>query len=182
MQSGDPEILKAMRRRYNSELYRELIFKLTDEIKDAGIGADVITGFPGETEKQFENTFEFIESLPVSYLHVFSYSERKNTDAVMLQGKVDVRERRRRSELLRNLSDKKRFEFYSGFKGTYQDVLFESVKNDDFTEGLTTNYIRVKVKDTDSLENTIENVKLISTDGVKPVLAERINVNVYSDQ
>ncbi len=181
MQSGDPEILKAMRRRYSNELYRDLIYKLNDEIKDVGIGADVITGFPGESQKQFENTFDFVNSLPVSYLHVFSYSERKNTDAVMLPGKVEVRERRRRSELLRKLSDKKRFDFYSGFTGTHQDVLFESVRNDDFTEGLTTNYIRVKIKDTVSLENTIESVKLISTDGIKPVLAERINVSAFSD-
>lgn len=181
LQSGDPEILKAMRRRYSRELYRDLIYKLKDEIRDVGIGADVITGFPGESQKQFENTFDFVNSLPVSYLHVFSYSERKNTDAVMLPGKVEVRERKRRSELLRKLSDKKRFDFYSGFTGTHQDVLFESVRNDGFTEGFTTNYIRVKVKDTSSLENTIESVRLISTDGIKPVLAERINVSAFSD-
>ncbi|MBS1551754.1 MAG: tRNA (N(6)-L-threonylcarbamoyladenosine(37)-C(2))-methylthiotransferase MtaB [Bacteroidetes bacterium] len=181
LQSGDPEILKAMRRRYSRELYRDLIYKLKDEIRDVGIGADVITGFPGESQKQFENTFDFVNSLPVSYLHVFSYSERKNTDAVMLPGKVEVRERKRRSELLRKLSDKKRFDFYSGFTETLQDVLFESVRNDGFTEGFTTNYIRVKVKDTSSLENTIESVRLISTDGIKPVLAERINVSAFSD-
>lgn len=181
LQSGDPEILKAMRRRYSRELYRDLIYKLKDEIRYVGIGADVITGFPGESQKQFENTFDFVNSLPVSYLHVFSYSERKNTDAVMLPGKVEVRERKRRSELLRKLSDKKRFDFYSGFTGTHQDVLFESVRNDGFTEGFTTNYIRVKVKDTSSLENTIESVRLISTDGIKPVLAERINVSAFSD-
>ncbi len=174
LQSGDREILKQMRRRYQREQYRELIYKLNEELSNVGIGAVVIVGFPGESEAQFNNTYEFLDSLPVSYLHVFSYSERKNTDAVMLPGKVDVRDRKRRSELLRQLSSKKRFEFYSKYTGTVHEVLFETKKSDDFTEGLTSNYIRVKVKDNSSVENEIRNVRLISTEGIKPVLAELV--------
>ncbi|MDQ3020214.1 MAG: radical SAM protein [Bacteroidota bacterium] len=175
LQSGDSEILKLMRRRYNSDFYRDLIYKLNREIKDPGIGVDVIVGFPGESLKHFINTYEFLESLPISYLHVFSYSERRNTAAINLPNKVDVRERKRRSELLRRLSDKKKFEYYSGFIGTTQSVLFETQKYDDLIMGFTTNYIRVKTKGETNIENQIREVRLKETDGVKPVLCEIIN-------
>ena len=155
----------------------DLICKLNQEIKDAGIGVDVIVGFPGETEKHFENTYNFLESLKISYLHVFSYSERSNTDAVNLPGKVDVRDRKRRSELLRNLSGKKRFDFYSGYTGTVQKVLFETQKSDDMIEGFTTNYIKVKTKANAGLENKIAEVKLVETDGIKSVKSELIEKN-----
>lgn len=174
LQSGDDEILKLMRRRYNKEYYRDLIFKLNEQIKDVGIGADVIVGFPGETESHFENTYNFLESLPVSYLHVFNYSERRNTDAINFPGKVDVRERKRRSEMLRKLSDKKRFDFYSRFIGTKQSVLFETQKEDDFVEGFTTNYIRVKAKSEMNIENTVLEAKLENLEGVKPVFCKII--------
>ncbi len=172
LQSGDNEILKLMRRRYNREFYFDLIQKLNEEIKDIGIGVDVIVGFPGESEEHFENTYKFLETLPVSYLHVFSYSERRNTDAASFEGKVEVRERRRRSELLRSLSNKKRFDFYSRYVGTEQSVLFETQKADDFVEGFTSNYIRVKVKADEDIENQIFKVKLINTDGIKPLSCE----------
>ncbi|MEO8210387.1 MAG: radical SAM protein, partial [bacterium] len=175
LQSGDSEILKLMRRRYNPEFYRDLIYKLNKEIKDVGIGVDVIIGFPGETEKHFNNTYEFLESLPISYLHVFNYSERRNTDAINLPNKVDVRERKRRSELLRNLSNKKRLEYYFKFSGTTQSVLFETQKNDDFIEGFTTNYIKVKTEAGSNLENSIHDVILLEADGINPVLCEIIN-------
>jgi len=175
LQSGDPEVLKLMRRRYNTNYYKELIFKLNKKVNDLGIGVDVIVGFPGETEKHFNSTFNFLETLPISYLHVFSYSERRNTDAINFSGKVDVKERKRRSEILRSLSNKKRFDFYSKFIGTEQTVLFETRKNDDFIEGFTTNYIRVKVKSDDSIENKICKVKLNETDGVRPVVSEILN-------
>lgn len=185
MQSGDNEILKLMRRRYNREFYKDLIFKLNDEIKDVGIGADVMTGFPGETEEHFRNTYDFINSLPVSYLHVFSFSERKNTDAVEFKGRVDVRERKNRSEILRNLSSKKKFEFYSLFSGTEQSVLFESRKEDDFIEGLTTNYIRVKARSNESestdFENKIMNVFLSEPDGIRPVLVSEVLNKIETD-
>lgn len=175
LQSGDNEILKLMRRRYKREYYSELVYKLNEEIKDVGIGVDIIVGFPGESEKHFENTYRFLESLPVSYLHVFSYSERRNTDAAIFPGKVDVRERKRRSELLRSLSNKKRFEFYSKFTGTARRVLFETQKADDLIYGFTTNYIKVKAKAIQELENTVREVILTETDGVKPVFAKLID-------
>ncbi len=175
LQSGDDEILKLMRRRYTANYYKELIYKLNEQIKDVGIGVDVITGFPGETEEHFKNTYYFLEALPVSYLHVFNYSERRDTDALNLTGKVDVRERKRRSEILRKLSDKKRFDFYDKFIGTTQNVLFESQKTDDFTGGFTTNYIKVKVRSGNNLENEIRRVRLLETDMIKPVTAELIN-------
>lgn len=183
LQSGDSRILKLMKRRYNPEYYRDLIYKINEEIPDAGIGVDVITGFPGETEIHFENTFEFLNSLKISYLHVFTYSERRNTEAVLLPGKTDVRERRRRTELLRKLSDSKRFDFYSKHSGTVQKVLFESKTNDDFIEGYTTNYIRVKAAEGDNFENKICDVILRKTNGVNPVYSEIVNnqnQNIYA--
>lgn len=175
LQSGDNEILRLMRRRYDREYYRDLIFKLNQEIKDVGIGVDVIVGFPGESEKHFENTYNFLDSLQISYLHVFSYSERSNTDAVNLSGKVDVRDRKRRSELLRSLSNKKRFDFYSKYTGTAHKVLFETKKNDGYIEGFTENYIRAKTKAVHGLENKVKEVMFTETDGIKPVLAELID-------
>ncbi|MDZ4712733.1 MAG: tRNA (N(6)-L-threonylcarbamoyladenosine(37)-C(2))-methylthiotransferase MtaB [bacterium] len=160
LQSGDNEILKLMRRRYTREFYSGLVHKLNAEIHEVGIGVDVITGFPGETEQHFENTYRFLDELPVAYLHVFTYSERRDTDAAGFGGKVDVRERKRRSGLLRKLSDKKKSDFYKRFYGTKQTVLFESQKEDDFIEGLTKNYIRVKVHSENNIENTIREVKL----------------------
>ena len=180
LQSGDNEILRLMRRRYDREYYRDLIFKLNQEIKDVGIGVDVIVGFPGESEKHFENTYDFLESLQISYLHVFSYSERSNTDAVKLPGKVDVRDRKRRSELLRSLSNKKRFDFYSKYTGTAQKVLFESIKNDGYIEGFSENYIRAKTKAIPGLENNVKEVMFTDTDGIKPVISELINLQIVS--
>jgi threonylcarbamoyladenosine tRNA methylthiotransferase MtaB len=170
LQSGDKETLKGMRRRYTADYYRGLIEKITSEIKDVGIGVDVITGFPGETEERFMNTYNFLDSLPVSYLHVFTYSERRDTAAVTMPGRVPVNERRERTARLRMLSDKKRFEFYSRYIGTEMDVLFESEKN-GMMEGLTTNYIRVKARDGSIKENEILPVRLAEADGVKPVVS-----------
>ncbi len=175
LQSGDPEILRLMRRRYNPGFYKDLIHNVVEQINEVGIGVDVIVGFPGETERHFENTYNFLESLPVSYLHVFSYSERKNTDAIGFSGKVDIRERKKRSLLLRKLSEKKRFEFYSKYLGTRQSVLFETQKSDDFIEGFTTNYIRTKLKGNNNLENRIQDVMLTGLNGINPVVSEILN-------
>jgi threonylcarbamoyladenosine tRNA methylthiotransferase MtaB len=160
LQSGDNEVLKLMRRRYNKEMYSELIQKIRKEIPDAGIGVDVIIGFPGETDESFQKTCKFIEGLDVSYLHVFSYSERKNTDAVKMPGKVDISKRKSRSRILRELSAKKRFSFYARNSGSVQDVLFETVQPDGNLFGFTTNYIKVKITGTKDLENSILQVKL----------------------
>jgi threonylcarbamoyladenosine tRNA methylthiotransferase MtaB len=163
LQSGDIEILKMMRRRYNTEYYSGLISSIKQQIPDACIGVDVITGFPGETDERFGNTLKFLEELPASYLHVFSYSERKNTYAVTLPGRVDIAARKKRSGVLRELSNKKRINFYNENAGRVANVLFESAKEDDFIYGFTENYIKVRVNSKSSLENNIVPVKLFET-------------------
>lgn len=166
LQSGDGEILKLMRRRYNLDFFGNLIQKLNEKIEDAGIGIDVIIGFPGETEKHFENTYNFLKSLQISYLHVFSYSERRNTLAVTLDGKVDIKERKNRSSILRNLSNKKRFEFYLKHTGSRKEVLFETGK-DGTIEGWTDNYIRVRSDFQKEFENKILLADLGEVNGSK---------------
>ncbi|MBP9192969.1 MAG: tRNA (N(6)-L-threonylcarbamoyladenosine(37)-C(2))-methylthiotransferase MtaB [Ignavibacteria bacterium] len=176
MQSGDNEILKLMKRRYNKEFYRDLIYKLNDEIKDVGIGVDVITGFPGEEDSNFENTYNFLDTLPVSYLHVFNYSERKNTGAILLNGKVDVRKRKKRSELLRRLSERKKLDFYTQYSGTAQSVLFESKSDDGYIEDYTSNYIRVRSGY--AIENEIRSVTLTEVNAGQKIIADCIiNIN-----
>jgi len=179
LQSGDSDVLKLMRRRYNLGFFRELIEKVNVEIPDVGIGVDVIIGFPGETDENFRNTYEFLNAMQISYLHVFSYSERKNTLAVSMPGKVDILKRKQRSEVLRNLSAKKKYDFYSRFIGTRQKVLFENkVTNSDgkdFIEGWTDNYIRTRIKNESSLQNSITEVVLNNLNGIKPVESLLIN-------
>ncbi len=173
LQSGDAEVLKLMRRRYNLGFFRELIEKVNTEIPDVGVGIDVIIGFPGETDENFMNTYDFLDSLPISYLHVFSYSERKNTLAVTMPGTVDIMKRKQRSETLRNLSAKKKYDFYSRFVGTKQKVLFENrvMKSGgkDYIEGWTENYIRVRINNDVSLQNGISEVVLNNLNGIKSV-------------
>jgi threonylcarbamoyladenosine tRNA methylthiotransferase MtaB len=168
LQSGDNSVLKKMRRRYLREMYAELVSKLNEQIPDVGIGVDVIVGFPGESDDNFENTFDFLSSLNISYLHVFSYSERRNTDALMIPDKVDIHKRRKRSELLRVLSNKKKMEFYRKNTGKVMDVLFETVREDGRIYGFTDNYIRTTLngtasgRDLNKLENKIIPVKIKS--------------------
>ena len=180
MQSGDNEILKLMKRRYNKEFYRDLIYKLNDEIKDVGIGVDVITGFPGEEDINFENTYNFLDTLPISYLHVFNYSERKNTEAIRLSGKVDVRKRKKRSELLRRLSERKKLDFYTKYSGTVQSVLFESKNEDGSVEGYTSNYIRVRCNN--NFENEIKDVTITDVKARNRIIADCIiNISGLND-
>jgi threonylcarbamoyladenosine tRNA methylthiotransferase MtaB len=164
LQSGDPETLKLMRRRYNRDYYEELIGKLNTEMPDTGIGVDVIAGFPQETDKRFENTLNFLEELPVSYLHVFSYSERKNTHAVTLSGRVDIGKRKQRSRILRDLSNKKRLAFHRKNTGAVHNVLFETIREDDHMYGFTENYIKVRVPAKPELENRIIPCRITETD------------------
>jgi len=175
LQSGDSDILKLMRRRYNTEMYGELILKLNEEIPNIAIGVDVIAGFPGETEKNFENTFHFIDDLHVSYLHVFNYSERRNTNAAGFPGKVDVLTRKKRSSILRELSSKKRNNFYKENYGLVHEVLFESLKSDGYIFGFTDNYIKVKVRGSKEFENNIIPVKLSEPENIKYCRAEVVN-------
>ena len=184
LQSGDSEILKLMKRRYNKEFFENLIHKLNEEIKDVGIGVDVIVGFPGETDACFRNTYDLLESLPISYLHVFNYSERRNTQAASLPGKVSADKRKERSLILRNLSDRKRLNFYKRFIGTGQKVLFETMKVDKkgnkFIEGFTANYMRAKTSVVKDVENTIKLVELIRTNGVEPIECKIVNDHIVS--
>jgi threonylcarbamoyladenosine tRNA methylthiotransferase MtaB len=163
-----------MRRRYNTALYRELIEKLNEEIPNIGIGVDVIVGFPGETDKNFENTWQFIDSLQVSYLHVFSYSERRNTYAVMLPENIEVTARKKRSLILRELSAKKKLLFYKKNAGAVRKVLFETLQKDGSTFGFTDNYIKVKVHTGKDLENQILQVKLHDLETMNYTKAEII--------
>ena len=163
LQSGSPKILKAMKRRYNVDDYSRLIHKAKSKIRDLGIGMDVITGFPGETEDDFMKTFSFIKELPVSYLHVFTYSERPDTKAILLDGKVELHERKRRSNMLRILSEKKRNHFYQSMKGKNLEILFEGENMSGFIKGFSANYVRVSNIFNKSLINEFADVKITNT-------------------
>ena len=164
LQSGSQRILKAMQRRYTTPEYEELIHKVKIKIPTAGIGVDVIVGFPGETEEDFIHTHNFLRDLPISYLHVFTYSERPDTKAISMAGIVDFQERKRRNNILRILSEKKRREFYSKMIGTEQDVLFEDANHDGLMLGFTSNYIRVQTDFNSSLTGKINTIRIAGAD------------------
>jgi threonylcarbamoyladenosine tRNA methylthiotransferase MtaB len=164
LQSGSPRILKAMQRRYTVLEYEELIYRVKNKIPDAGIGVDVIVGFPGEAEEDFIQTHNFLRDLPVSYLHVFTYSERPDTKAVSLPGAVDFQERKRRNNILRILSEKKRREFYFEIIGTEQEVLFENADLNGFMQGFTSNYIRVQTKFDDIITGKLSPIRVGKAD------------------
>jgi len=164
LQSGNPRILKAMQRRYLIDDYKNLIDRLKNRLPDAGIGVDVIVGFPGETEEDFIHTHNFLRDLPVSYLHVFTYSERPDTKAISLPGSVDVQERKRRNNILRILSEKKRAKFYSGMTGTTQDVLFENANKNGLMHGFTSNYIKVQANFNEAFTGQICLIALIDAE------------------
>jgi len=144
LQSGSDSILRLMRRRYDTKLYRSRIEKINELMPDACIGVDVIVGFPGEDDNLFLESMSFLENLNISYLHVFTYSERDNTHAISLPNSVDANVRAKRSRLLRLLSSRKKANFYERNIGSIQDVLFESEKKNGFIEGFSSNYIRFR--------------------------------------
>jgi len=160
LQSGSDTMLKTMKRRYKSELYRSRVELIRELIPDACIGVDVITGHPGETEELFQESFDFIDSLDVSYLHVFTYSERPNTHALTLKPVIPKQERKKRTHKLRRLSKKKRLEFDSRFKNEVRPTLFEESNKDGFMLGWTNNYVRVVIPFNERLVNTIQDVEL----------------------
>ena len=162
LQSGSLKILKLMQRRYKSEYYSEVIHKATELIDNLGIGVDVIVGFPGETEDDFLTTYNFIKDLPVSYLHVFTYSERPDTKAITMSDSVDIIERKKRNHMLRILSDKKKNLFYESMVGREFEVLFESENHDGNIKGFSSNYIRVSHKFDPSMVNEFSTVKIES--------------------
>lgn len=145
LQSGSQEILMKMKRRYKKEYYRELIHNILDKIPHCGIGIDVIAGFPGETEERFAETYDFINELPASYLHAFTYSERDNTKAASMTGQIPVNIRKERTNILRGLSDKKKNEFYLSQIGSIRTVIPETYNSEDeLWVGWTENYVRTK--------------------------------------
>lgn len=176
LQSGSSKILKLMQRRYRAEDYKELILKAKDRIKDLGIGVDVIVGFPGETEEDFLDTYNFLRDLPISYLHVFTYSERPNTKAIEMPNQVDVIERKRRGNMLRILSEKKRHEFYQSMIGKELNVLFEHENYDGFIKGFTSNYVRIKALYNSEIINKFVQVKIKEVDE-NICTAENLSIN-----
>jgi len=166
LQSGDDEILRAMRRRYRTDLYQSRIESIKRLIPDACIGVDVITGFPGETDELFQNTMNFIQSLPVSYLHVFTYSERANTTALRIQDVVPIEKRQLRTNHLRMLSEKKKRAFYQAFTQNERTVLWEGIDDEGRMLGYTDNYIRLSKPFDAAQVNTLESV-VIENNGVK---------------
>lgn len=168
LQSGSNTILKLMRRRYLRELYVERVAKIRELMPDACIGVDVIVGFPGETDELFLETYHFLNELDISYLHVFTYSERDNTLAAEMDGVVPDRVRNKRSKMLRGLSVKKRRAFYEKQIGTRRTVLFEGENKDGYIHGFTENYVKVKAPWNPDLENTLHEVTLtaIGNDGI----------------
>ena len=167
LQSGSNYILRKMRRRYIRELYAEKINRIKYFMPQACIGSDLIVGFPGESDEHFMETFCFLSDLEVSYLHVFTYSERKNTEAFRMEGEVPKSIRYKRNRLLRNLSVKKQYQFYKNQIGSICKVLFEQKNKEGFLYGYTENYIKVKIPWNMVKPNSIQEVylKKISPDG-----------------
>ena len=164
LQSGSDQILKKMRRRYKTDLYESRVELIRKFMPNASIGVDVIVGFPGETDEMFLETYNFIEKLDVTYLHVFSYSERENTKAIELNGVVPKKTRNKRSKLLRLLSASKKTSFYKNNIGTDYNVLFESENKNGLIEGYTENYIRVRKDWNKNLVGQIRKVRIEKVD------------------
>jgi threonylcarbamoyladenosine tRNA methylthiotransferase MtaB len=172
LQSGSNKILKAMRRRYLRELYSDRVSSIKTHMPHCCIGVDVIVGFPGETDEDFLETYQFLNELDVSYLHVFTYSERDNTDAIHLKDVVPVHIRRKRNKMLRILSAKKLRSFYEKHLGATRLVLFEADHKEGFMHGFTDNYIKVKTPHDPALINQLRMVSLKEIDEKGEVLVE----------
>lgn len=168
LQSGDDEILKAMRRRYDTAFYKNKILQIKALMPYSCIGIDVIVGFPGETEENFMNTYTFLNDLPFSYLHVFPFSERNNTLAVELKNKISQKEKNRRVQILRDLSNKKRKAFYKANIGRIVEVLFEENEKNGKIYGYSDNYLRLSADYNKQMVNKILKVKV-----------KNLNINHY---
>ncbi|MGC4129752.1 MAG: tRNA (N(6)-L-threonylcarbamoyladenosine(37)-C(2))-methylthiotransferase MtaB [Bergeyella sp.] len=172
LQSGCDDLLKKMKRRYLTRLYTDRITKIREVMPDAAIGVDVIVGFPGETDEKFMETYHYLNDLPISYLHVFTYSERENTEAAEMEGVVPVSERKKRNKMLRILSEKKKMAFYQTQLGNTLPVLWEHENKNGMMYGFTENYVRVQKPFDESSVNEIEFVKLdkIEADGTVSIV------------
>ena len=164
LQSGSNVLLKLMKRRYHKELYADRINKIKTLMPDCCIGVDVIVGFPGETDELFLETYNYLNELDLSYLHVFTYSERDNTEAIDLPNQVSIVERKRRNKMLRILSAKKLRLFYEQQKGKILSVIFENENKKGFMYGFTQNYVKVKYPFDETLCNSILNVTILDFD------------------
>lgn len=176
LQSGSNEILKKMKRRYLREVYTERVARIREVMPHACIGVDVIVGFPGETDEHFLETYNFINEMDISYLHVFTYSERDNTEAVEMSGVVPMNVRNKRSKMLRGLSVKKRRAFYENQIGSNRTVLFESENKEGYIHGFTENYVKVKTPWNPELVNTVHEINLTKIDEDGSVRMEFLNV------
>ena len=179
LQSGSDELLKKMKRRYLTKLYSDRISKIREIMPDCAVGVDVIVGFPGETDEEFFKTYNYLNELPISYLHVFTYSERENTEAVDMDGVVPVAERKKRNKMLRILSEKKKVAFYQSQLGKTHPVLWEHENKDGMMFGFTENYVRVQKPFDASSVNQIEVLTLnqIEADGTVSVLPVEVEAN-----
>jgi len=167
LQSGSMAILKSMKRRYNLDLFRNRIESICSSMRGAGIGIDVIAGFPGETDEHFQETIEFLSKIEWSYLHVFTYSERPGTVAVLLPDSVQIQIRKARNEVLRQFSDERRQQFNQRHLGSIENVLFETEEAGGYMTGFTDNYIRVVAKLPYEVQNKIIRVQLVRCVGDK---------------
>jgi len=180
LQSGSNEILKKMKRRYLREVYTERVNKIREVMPHACIGVDVIVGFPGETDENFLETYNFINEMDISYLHVFTYSERDNTEAAVMPDVVPMNVRNKRSKMLRGLSVKKRRAFYESQIGTDRTVLFESENKEGYIHGFTENYVKVKTPWNPELVNTLHEINLTKIDEDGSVRLEFLNQKVLN--
>ncbi len=176
LQSGSNEILKKMKRRYLREVYTDRVANIRKVMPHACIGVDVIVGFPSETDEDFLETYNFLNEMDISYLHVFTYSERDNTDAAEMPDVVPMNVRNKRSKMLRGLSVKKRRAFYESQIGTTRTVLFESENKEGYIHGFTENYVKVKTPWNPELVNTVHEINLTKIDEDGSVRMDFLNV------
>ncbi|GAB3718802.1 tRNA (N(6)-L-threonylcarbamoyladenosine(37)-C(2))-methylthiotransferase MtaB [Flavobacterium koreense] len=178
LQSGSNEILGKMKRRYQREVYVDRVENIRKVMPHACIGVDVIVGFPGETDEHFLETYNFLNELDISYLHVFTYSERDNTEAATMENVVPMNVRSKRSKMLRGLSVKKRRAFYENQIGTNRTVLFEGENKEGYIHGFTENYVKVKTPWNPELVNTLHEINLTRIDEDGSVRMEFLNVEI----
>ena len=164
LQSGSDHVLSLMKRKYRRDVFAQRVSEIKKIVPHACIAADVIIGFPGETEDEFKSTYNFVDGLDISYMHVFTYSERPGTMAAKLDGRVSSQDKRERSRILHELSDKKKRKFYGSNIGSVRKVLFESDNSGGYMHGFTGNYLKVKTRYDESMVNKIVEVKLDSLD------------------
>lgn len=182
LQSGNNELLKLMKRRYLRELYVERVTRIKQVMPHACIGVDVIVGFPGETDERFLDTYNFLNELEISYLHVFTYSERDNTEAAQMKDVIPKNVRSKRSKMLRGLSVKKRRAFYESQLGSTRIVLFEGENKKGYIHGFTENYVKVKLPWNPNLVNSIHTIKLTQIDNDGLVKCQFVNDLVQEKQ